>query len=97
MTENEAREIVCEYGKRLARSGLVVGTWGNLSVRADTDLMVITPSGADYERLTRPTWSRLISGPAKPRLRIPPKEIRREEVPLEESPRARRASTRRST
>ncbi len=52
MTENEAREIVCEYGKRLARSGLVVGTWGNLSVRADTDLMVITPSGADYERLT---------------------------------------------
>lgn len=51
MTVNEAREIVCEYGKKLARTGLVVGTWGNLSVRVDANLMVITPSGADYERL----------------------------------------------
>lgn len=48
----EAREIVCNSGKQLLRSGLVSGTWGNISLRLNDDYMVITPSGRDYETLT---------------------------------------------
>ena len=49
--ENEARSLVCEAGKRLLREGLVSGTWGNLSLRTGSDMMVITPSGKPYETL----------------------------------------------
>lgn len=48
----QAREIVCNAGVRLLRSGLVSGTWGNISLRLNDDLMVITPSGKAYELLT---------------------------------------------
>lgn len=48
----EAREMVCDSGKQLLRSGLVSGTWGNISCRINDDFMVITPSGRDYETLT---------------------------------------------
>jgi L-fuculose-phosphate aldolase len=39
------------YGQRLLASGLVQGTWGNLSVRLNDEKMLVTPSGLDYERL----------------------------------------------
>ncbi|MCI2147786.1 MAG: class II aldolase/adducin family protein, partial [Clostridiales bacterium] len=39
------------YGQRLLASGLVQGTWGNLSVRLNEDQMLVTPSGLDYERV----------------------------------------------
>ena len=42
---------VCETAKAMSRSGLVAGTWGNISARIDDEYMVITPSGMDYERL----------------------------------------------
>ena len=42
---------VCNTAKSMYRSGLVAGTWGNISARVDEDYMVITPSGMDYERL----------------------------------------------
>jgi L-fuculose-phosphate aldolase len=48
----EARETVCNSGKQLLRSGLVSGTWGNISLRLNDDYMLITPSGRDYETLT---------------------------------------------
>lgn len=40
-------------GLRLVETGLVLGTWGNVSVRLG-DKMVITPSGADYRTLSAP-------------------------------------------
>src|SRR5690349_23114509 len=48
--ESERRQVVdaCRY---LSRSGLVVGTAGNVSVRVD-DLVVISPSGVDYEAMS---------------------------------------------
>ena len=50
--EREIRMQLVEYGKKLVRSGLVQGTWGNLSVRLDQHSMIVTPSGLDYYRLT---------------------------------------------
>ena len=52
MTIAEAKEAVRAAGIELIESGLVDGTWGNLSVRADDGLMAITPSGRDYRTLT---------------------------------------------
>lgn len=46
-----ARAAVLAMGLRLAETGLVVGTWGNVSVRVG-DKMVITPSGGDYAAMT---------------------------------------------
>ena len=49
--EDECREMLVVYGQRLLASGLVQGTWGNLSVRLNDEEMLVTPSGLDYERL----------------------------------------------
>ena len=54
MDENRAREMqvkLCETAKKMYHSGLVSGTWGNLSVRIDDDYMVVTPSGMNYDSL----------------------------------------------
>lgn len=51
MREEDLRELLVKYGKLLVNSGLVQGTWGNLSIRIDDNYMVITPSGVDYNRL----------------------------------------------
>lgn len=49
--EQTARRQLVVYGKKLVETGLVQGTWGNLSVRADDGFMLVTPSGLDYEGL----------------------------------------------
>ncbi|WP_030911922.1 class II aldolase/adducin family protein [Streptosporangium amethystogenes] len=46
----EQRRLLCEYGRRAATTGLVVGTAGNLSVRAG-ELVAVTPSGVSLDRL----------------------------------------------
>ena len=46
-----ARDAVRRMGVRLREAGLVIGTWGNVSVRLG-DKVVITPSGADYTTLS---------------------------------------------
>lgn len=51
MNEQEIRQAVKDAGVRLLKSGLVQGTWGNISIRLDEDRMVVTPSGLDYIRL----------------------------------------------
>ena len=48
MDLQEIKQMVADAGRRLIREGLVAGTWGNISVRSG-DVMVITPSGVDYE------------------------------------------------
>jgi L-fuculose-phosphate aldolase len=46
-----AQSIVWEAGRRLHREGLVARSWGNLSLRVNEDLFVITPSGITYEQM----------------------------------------------
>ena len=45
----ELRQAVVGAGKRLLAEGLVARTWGNVSVRAGPEHMLITPSGRAYE------------------------------------------------
>ena len=46
-----AREAIVTVCQELSRSGLVVGTAGNVSVR-EGDLVAVTPSGLRYAELT---------------------------------------------
>lgn len=50
--EEELREQIVAYGKRLVEEGILQGTWGNLAVRLDETYMLATPSGLDYRYLT---------------------------------------------
>jgi L-fuculose-phosphate aldolase len=45
------RELIAEFGRRMTADRLVVGTSGNLSIRAG-DLVAVTPAGHAYETLT---------------------------------------------
>ncbi len=48
----EERQAVLNCAREIYTSGMVTGTWGNVSVRvADKELMIITPSGMDYATL----------------------------------------------
>ena len=51
MNELEGRKEIVIYGKKLLDTGLVQGTWGNLSLRLDEDHLLITPSGMNYRIL----------------------------------------------
>lgn len=53
LLETERRELVA-YCRRLRADGLVVGTSGNISVRA-RDLLAVSPSGLDYDEMTAET------------------------------------------
>ncbi len=49
----EQRELVCEYAQRMWKAGLVVGSAGNISVRApEPNRWIITPSSIAYDLLT---------------------------------------------
>jgi L-ribulose-5-phosphate 4-epimerase len=53
MIASTLRELVHRANQELAQSGLVMGTFGNVSgVDRDAGLMVIKPSGVPYEQLT---------------------------------------------
>ena len=53
MKLEQERELLTEYGRRMSRAGLSVGTSGNLSIYVpEAGLMAITPSGLDYEATT---------------------------------------------
>ena len=43
-----AREAVVETSRKLVDAGLLVGTWGNVSIRVDRQTMVVTPTGMAY-------------------------------------------------
>ena len=49
--ETELREHLVTYGNKLTEKRLGQGTWGNLSVRLDSETMLVTPSGIDYALL----------------------------------------------
>ena len=49
----EMRQRVCDANKSLPEHGLVKFTWGNVSeVDREAGLIVIKPSGVDYDKLT---------------------------------------------
>ncbi len=48
----DMREVIVEAGKKLINEGFTVETWGNISVRDETGLVYITPSGMNYETCT---------------------------------------------
>lgn len=51
--ENEKKQIV-EMSLKLLKDKLIIGTWGNLSIRVkegDRDLIIITPTGMEYENI----------------------------------------------
>ena len=53
MKLEQERELLTEYGRRMSRAGLSVGTSGNLSIYVPEEgLMAITPSGLGYEATT---------------------------------------------
>jgi len=52
MEVEEAQQIVVETSRRLVDDGLIVGTWGNVSIRIDKNTMVVTPTGMGYSDLT---------------------------------------------
>lgn len=37
--------------KKILRENLVIGTWGNFSIRINEELFLITPSGMDYKKI----------------------------------------------
>ncbi len=47
----DLRQAVIEYGRQLVANRLIQATWGNVSVRIDSDRFLITPSGVDYGRI----------------------------------------------
>ncbi len=50
MTYNKEQLTVLNACKEMVRSNLTVGSWGNISMRANDNNIVITPSGTDYEK-----------------------------------------------
>jgi L-fuculose-phosphate aldolase len=48
MTLEDARRLALEACLQLAAQGFLAGTGGNLAVRAEGGLFVVTPSGRDY-------------------------------------------------
>jgi len=48
---NTARQTVADVAKALGRSGLVIHTSGNVSVRLEDGRIAITPNGVPYEQL----------------------------------------------
>jgi L-fuculose-phosphate aldolase len=70
------RKEIGDACRRMRRDRLVVGTSGNISVRVD-DLVVITPSGVDYDILTAEDMvvadmdGRVVSGERSPSSELP--------------------------
>lgn len=50
-SEEKARALVTEAGRRLLESGLIARTWGNISARISDTEFIITPSGRAYDTL----------------------------------------------
>lgn len=51
MEYSEERNLIISYGKQMAAMGLIRRTWGNISARVNSGVVLITPSGLGYEYL----------------------------------------------
>lgn len=45
LKENEARELVCDIGRKMYRKGFVAANDGNITVRVDENEVIATPTG----------------------------------------------------
>lgn len=52
MTLDEVKKRCCTANCKLAASGLIILTWGNVSERTEDNLVVIKPSGVPYDALS---------------------------------------------
>ena len=48
---SEAGELILRASKELKDRKLIIRTWGNISARLSSDLIMITPSGRDYDTM----------------------------------------------
>jgi len=74
---NERNEVL-NCARKIYKSGLVTGTWGNASVRVvDEEIMVITPSGMDYNLMEAQDMvvvdfaGRVVEGQYRPSTELP--------------------------
>lgn len=74
----KTRKEVVTTGVKMLGSGLVVGTWGNISTRVpDEDLVAITPSGMNYDELVAEDIvlvdleGNVVDGLRKPSIEVP--------------------------
>ncbi|KUO50195.1 MAG: hypothetical protein APF76_10805 [Desulfitibacter sp. BRH_c19] len=51
LEKEQLKKEIIKYGQLLIEKGLVIGTGGNISVRVNKELMMITPSGMAYDKL----------------------------------------------
>jgi len=51
MLYKKIRTEITELSKKISNSGMNLGTWGNLSARVNTDIIAITPSGIEYDKM----------------------------------------------
>lgn len=50
--KDELRKLIVDTGVYMIKSGMTVGTWGNISYRdPETNLMYLSPSGMDYMQI----------------------------------------------
>ncbi|MDH8677154.1 class II aldolase/adducin family protein [Fusibacter bizertensis] len=73
-----ARKEIIDTSLTILKSSLVIGTWGNLSVRiAGEELVAITPTGVEYEKMLPENIpivdmeGNLIDGNMKPSIELP--------------------------
>ena len=52
MTEQEARELICEIGSRMYKNGFVVANDGNITARLNENEFLITPTGVSKGYMT---------------------------------------------
>lgn len=78
ITVKLTRDEIVNCGKTMKETALVVGTWGNISMRVpDSDQIAITPSGVDYDK-TKPAEvlivdmeGNIVDGNLKPSIELP--------------------------
>ena len=48
---SDARKLIIATGLALAERKLILGSWGNISMKIEKDCFAITPSGRSYDQL----------------------------------------------
>lgn len=77
MLFEKIRNEIADIGREIAASGFNLGTWGNISARADADHIVITPSGVAYQTMKAEDIvvvnldGKTVEGDKKPSIELP--------------------------
>lgn len=57
-TDEEAKRLICEYGRRVYACGMVAGNEGNISIRTGENAVWVTPTGVSKGELTEEMLSK---------------------------------------